>query len=402
MRRSADPARGARFRRSLPAWARWNADVPPWTLGLEEEIVLLHGATGAAANRIDDLLAAVGGELAGHVSAETHACVAELKNDPMARVGEATGQQGALRRALSRLLDERLGMRAAVAGTHPLLVDADVALTRSGRYEEIGATMRAVAAREPTMALHVHVAVPDGDAAARASDGLRHDMPLLLALSANSPFWRGADSGFASMRTPILSMFPRMGLPPALGSYRGWVEGIDTLIGGGAISDPSFVWWDVRIRPRLGTVEVRVMDAQTRIADSAALAALVQCLALRHAEGQDRPVAARAEVMAENRFLAARDGMRAELITPQAPWRRPVRDLLAEQLERCAPTAAALGCVLELESAAALAADPGDDRQRRLAAYDGLEALPGHLAAQFAPVPGGAQHAPDRPCAGRS
>jgi carboxylate-amine ligase len=245
--------------------------------------------------------------------------------------------------------------------------------------------MRAVACREPTMALHVHVAVPDSDAAVRVFDGLRHDLPVLLALSANSPFWHGVDSGFASMRTPILSMFPRMGLPRELGSYEAWVRALDALIVAGAIPDPGHVWWDVRLQPRLGTVEVRVMDAQTRTADNAALAALVQCLARCHAESEGERRAAPPEVLAENRFLAARDGMRAELIVGEEGRRQPVGRLLDEVLDRCAPVAAMLGCSLELAGAAILAADPGDDRQRRGAARAGLAALPGRLAAEFAP-----------------
>src|SRR3954466_205858 len=117
------------------------------------------------------------------------------------------------------------------------------------------------------MALHVHVAVPDGATAVRALDGLRDDLPLLLALSANSPFWRGADSGFASMRTPIFSMFPRVGIARHFGAYAEYVRAVEAVVGSGAIRDPSFLWWDARIQPRFGTVEVRIMDAQSRVTD---------------------------------------------------------------------------------------------------------------------------------------
>jgi carboxylate-amine ligase len=379
-----------------PSWAVWNANTPPWTVGLEEEVMLLDGESGAAAHRIGDVLAVADGDLLEHLSAETHACVVELKTDPAACVADAVAQQSAWRQELARVLGDHLGLRAAVAGTHPLLHGADVELAPSARYQELGRTMRAVASREPTMALHVHVAVPDSDAAVRVFDGLRHDLPVLLALSANSPFWHGVDSGFSSMRTPILSMFPRMGLPRELGTYRAWIQALDALIAAGAIRDPGYVWWDVRLQPRLGTVEVRVMDAQTRTADNAALAALVQCLARGHAESDGEPHAAPPEVLAENRFLAARDGMRAELIVEEEGRRRPVGLLLDELLERCTPVAAALGCSLELAGAAVLAADPGDDRQRRGAASAGLAALPAQLAAEFVP---GARDPVPRPIA---
>jgi carboxylate-amine ligase len=244
--------------------------------------------------------------------------------------------------------------------------------------------MRALAYREPTMALHVHVAVPDADTAVHALDGLRSDLPVVLALSANSPFWRGSDSGFASIRTPLFSMFPRVGIPRRFAGYASYVGVLDRMLRSGAIPEPGFVWWDARLQPRLGTVEVRIADAQSRVGDVAAIAAVVHCLVRRHAE-RGRPRLAEPEVLAENRFLAARDGMRAELIDGRKA-RRPVDDRLAELLDACRPVAGALGCGAELAAAAALAADPGDVRQRRLAARDGLAALPARLGDEFAAV----------------
>jgi carboxylate-amine ligase len=268
---------------------------------------------------------------------------------------------------------------------HPLALGADVALACDRRHREIGSTMRALARREPTMALHVHVAVPDGEAAVRALDGLRHDLPLLLALSANSPFWRGRDSGFASMRTPVFSMFPRVGIPRPFGRYAGYVGAVDAMLRSGAITDPGFLWWDARLQPRLGTVEVRIMDAQTSVGDVAALAAVVQCLVCRHA-GSPAARSAAPEMLDENRFLASRDGMRAELIDASVTARRPAADLLAALVESCRPLATELGCAAELAAAEILAADPGDVWQRRLAARDGLGCVLERLSDSFAPA----------------
>jgi glutamate---cysteine ligase / carboxylate-amine ligase len=367
-----------------PGWARWSAaaSARPWTVGIEEEAMIVDPGDWSVANRIDDVLAALPASLACRTSAETHACVIELKTTPSASVADAASELARLRRALDRTLRRRLGLRAASAGTHPLAHRAEVAVSAGSRYREIAATMRVLAYREPTMAQHVHVAVTDGDTAVRALDGLRHDLPLVLALAANSPYWRAADSGFASVRTPIFSMFPRVGIPRRFGTYAQYVQAVDPMLRANAIPDPGFLWWDARLQPRLGTVEVRIMDAQSRVRDAAALAAVVQCLVRLHADGK-RWRAAGSEVLAENRFLAARDGMRAQLVEVCAERTRPLRDALAELLADCEPIAVELGCEDELAGAAELAADPGDARQRRYAGEAALAHLPEWLADQF-------------------
>jgi carboxylate-amine ligase len=339
------------------------------------------------ANRIDEVLASLPPKLPGRPSAETHACAVELASRPHARVAAAAADLAEMRRALARALVE-LRLCGAVAGTHPLALWSEVKASSGSRYRRISASMRGLAHREPTFALHVHVAVPDGEAAVRALDGLRRDLPLLLALSANSPYWQGRDTGLASARTPIFSMFPRVGIPRRFASYAAYVGLIDGLVAAGAVSDPSFLWWDARLRPHLGTVEVRVMDAQTRIADAAALAALVQCLVRLGAEGaldQDAPPP---EALAENRFLAARDGIAARFVEPGPPRMRPAVLRLGEVLEACRPVAAQLGCRAELDAVAALAEHPGHARQRATAEDGGLGAVTAALCAELEPAAG--------------
>jgi carboxylate-amine ligase len=368
----------------LPAWARWaaGAGAGPWTVGIEEEVMLIDDVWGSLANRADELLAAAPAHLARSMSPETHACVVELKTRPHTTVAAAAAELAGLRRSLDDWLQEGWGVRPAAAGTHPHATAAAATVSRHARYREIAATMRALARREPTMALHVHVAVPDGDAAVRALDGLRTDLPLLLALSANSPFWRGEDSGFASVRTPVFGMFPRVGIPRRYGTYAEYVQAVDRLLRADAMPEPGFLWWDVRLQPRLGTVEVRIMDAQSRVADTAALAALVHCLVCRWAH-MARPGDAAPEVLEENRFLAARDGMSALLIEPRSGRRRGVRGSVTELLATSEPLAARLGCAAELSDVIALADDPGAARQRRCAAEAGPAALPAFLADEF-------------------
>jgi carboxylate-amine ligase len=355
-------------------------------VGIEEEVLLLDPGNGwSVANRIDDVLAALPPRISAHASAETHACVIELRTAPEPTVALAAAELAQLRQSLDRVVRDALGLRAASAGTHPTATRSEVALSAGARYQEIGATMGALARREPTMAQHVHVAVPDPASAVRALDGLRSDLPLLLALSANSPFWRGSDSGFASIRTPIFSMFPRVGIARRFGSYDRYATIVDQMLRSGAVPEPGFLWWDARLRPHLGTIEIRIMDAQSRLTDAAALTAVVQCLVHQHAHpSQVRD--ADPDVLAENRFLAARDGVGAYLIDERVEAMRPALDAVTELLDGCRRVAGQLGCSSELARAEALVRDPGAARQRRQVKLAGLAALPPWLAEQFAPA----------------
>jgi glutamate---cysteine ligase / carboxylate-amine ligase len=366
------------------AWTRWAGDAGrPWTVGIEEELMLLDPAGHGYVNRVDDVLEALPPAVAEHTAPETHACVLELRSSPHATVAQAAVELGGLRERVDDVLREQLGLCAAVAGLHPTAGRDDAELSTHPRYREVAASTRALARREPTMAQHVHVSVPDEDMAVRALDGLRGDLPVILALSANSPYWLGRDSGFASMRTPIFSMFPRVGIPRRFGGYGEYVATVGALLRSHAVADPGFVWWDARLQPRLGTVEVRVMDAQSRLLDVAALAAVVQCTVRRHAERRGGYAPA-PELLAENRFLAARDGMDAQLLDERRDdGRRSLRAALAQLLEDSAGAAAELGCTAELEDAAVLAADPGYARQRRCADRHGMPGLLARLAGEF-------------------
>jgi carboxylate-amine ligase len=373
---------------SAPEWAHWNdeAAAMPWTVGVEEEVMLVSPETWLPASRCEDVLAAFPGEVADRARAETHGSALELATTPHATVGAAAAELADLRAMLAATLDD-LGLHAAVSGTHPSARWEDVDVSPGARYQYVLASMRELARREPTFGLHVHVAVPDPDMAIRALNGLRVHLPVLLALSGNSPFWQGRDSGLASARTPAFETFPRTGPPRWYRDYAEYVEGIDVLVRCDAIPGPTFLWWDARLQPAFGTLEVRIMDAQTRVEDTAALAALVQCLVWLEATAAPRPPAPRdaPEVIAENRFIAARDGMRAKLIEPAEYSLRPIADRLARLVDACAPAARALGCAGELAELSALADAPGAERQRTAAERAGsLEGLVEALSREFA------------------
>ena len=386
----------------LPAWAEWNTDAAasPWTVGIEEEVMLLDPDGWALASRIDDVLPALSQDVADHAAAETHGSALELFSGPHATARGAAEELARLRAGLAADLDP-LGLRAAVAGTHPFAQWSDVEISPGARYQSIYDSMRELARREPTFALHVHVAIPDAEAAVRALRGLRVHVPLLLALAANSPFWQGRDTGLASARVPVFGTFPRVGIPRPFDTYEEYVEAIDVLLRCNAFPEPTFLWWDVRLQPKLGTVEIRIMDAQTRAADNAALAALVQSVVrLEALEGfADEGVAHRPEVLDENRFLATRDGMQAEFLAPERQGRRPAAEILEELLAAAGPHAAALGTEGDLAAVLGLAAEPGYQHQRLLAGVAqgdaigaGLGGLVSSLASDFTaglPTPAG-------------
>ena len=367
-------------------WAEWNTAVRPYSVGVEEEVMLLDPQHGwALAQRIEDVLEVLPPGLVNYVSAETHQAAIELRTDPHESVATAIAQLRRLRVELDALLGG-MGLAAAAAGTHPSALWSETEVTSASRYQLIRRTMRTLATREPTFALHVHIAVPDPDRAIDLYNRLRAHVPLLLALSGNSPFWRGRDAGFASTRTILFQAFPRTGLPRRYGSYSEWVETVDLQLRAGALPESTFLWWDVRLQPRFGTVEVRVMDAQSRIAETATLVALTQSIArLELEEGYvSEDIVSAEEVLAENRFLAARDGVDARLIDPTTESLRPLNDQLVELLDSLHNHAAALGCFEQLEQVPALAAAPGASRQRaHPTSEEGLTGLVATLAGMF-------------------
>jgi carboxylate-amine ligase len=362
-----------------PNWARWRPSTP-FTVGIEEEVMMLRPGDWSLAQEIDAVLPEVPSDIEAHMTAETHGAAIELATDPHQTVGAAIEQLAGLRSGLEDVLEGQ-GLRAAAAGTHPSTVWHETVVSSGSRYQFVYGSMRELARREPTFALHVHVGVAEAEDAILLHRRLRTHLPLLLAVSVNSPFWQGRDTGLSSARTPLFQAFPRVGIPRGFRSYADYVEAVDLLVRCGAIPEPTFLWWDARPQPRFGTVEVRIMDVQSSVDETAALVALVQSIARREVLEKEaiRSVGHSPEVLVENRFLAARDGMDARLIDPARERRVPARAQLEELLEICAPHAEALGCAAELEGIRPLAARTGADRQLEIARDEAR--LPGLVAA---------------------
>jgi glutamate---cysteine ligase / carboxylate-amine ligase len=366
---------------SLPAWAEWapNKTAGAFTVGVEEEFMLLDARTGDLEHGIERLLSHLSGDLEGHVTPETHAAAAELSTAIHDSAPSAISELRDLRHRV-RHAAKAADMGVASAGTHPFAVWQTTAVSPQPRYQLLHDVLRELARREPTFALHVHVGLPDPEAAIEAVNRLRAHLPLLLALSANSPFSQGRDTGLASARTPLFQAFPRVGIPRRFDDYRDYVAAVDQLLRLGAFPEPTFLWWDVRPQPALGTVEVRIMDAQTTLHGTSALVALVQCIvALELHEGFSLQDAATPEILIENRFLAARDGVEAELLDPVREQRVPVAQLASELVDACAPHARILGCSDELLAVHELLSTPSAARQRSLA--QGPQHLRGLVAA---------------------
>jgi glutamate---cysteine ligase / carboxylate-amine ligase len=207
----------SRLGTELPPWAEWKRS-RPYTVGIEEEVMLLERYDGLLVNCGERVLRDLPPALASQASAETHEATVELATAPHDTAEGAARDAATLRRGLALQLAGH-GLVAASAGTHPLAHWTDTKISRGARYALVYESMRELARREPTFGLHVHVGVADPDAAIRLLNRFRAHLPLLLALSVNSPFWQGRDTGLASTRTPIFQAFPRVGVPRAFHSY---------------------------------------------------------------------------------------------------------------------------------------------------------------------------------------
>jgi carboxylate-amine ligase len=373
---------GVRKEASGAEWAAWPArsTADSFTLGVEEELMLLSPGGWNLAQAADEVMPRLPEHLRSHVCPETHAAALEIETGVARTVAEATTELRGLRDALQQTVAP-LDLAVASSGTHPFAVWRETALGGGERQAEVYGSMRELARREPTYALHVHVGLPNEDAAVSVFNRMRVHLPLLLALSGNSPFWQGRDTGLASARTPLFQAFPRVGIPRRFDDYAEWVGAVDMLIGCEAFPDSSYLWWDVRMVPRHGTLEVRIMDAQTDLASTASLVALTQCLARMELEEAWAEEASHApqEVWEENRFLAARDGIDARLIVATEGVRVPVADRIGELLPHLRPHAQDLGCADELEGVLDLVRENGAKRQLEIARGEDL--LPGLVRA---------------------
>jgi carboxylate-amine ligase len=344
----------------------------PYTLGVEEEYMLLDRGSLDLVQHIDTVLSAVaGGEFEARINPELMQSVIEITTPVCRNAGDVERALRQLREYVSGVAAEQ-GLRVGSSGTHPFSLFERQRITARDRYRALVDQLQYVARRELIFGLHVHVAVDDPETAIQVVNGLLVDLPGLLALSANSPFWRGEATGFASSRQIVFAAFPRSGPPPRFRDYADYAEVVGHLEKTGCIADYTHIWWDIRPHPRLGTVEVRVCDAVTELDDAVALAAYCQALVKHYCErvaaGREIPTFHRI-LTTENKWLAARYGLEApvmDLVTSRRN-RVPVSQLIRRTLRDVEPHARELGSERELEGIRAiLDRGSGADLQRRV------------------------------------
>jgi carboxylate-amine ligase len=338
----------------------------PFSLGIEEEFQLVSAESYQLVPRFDEVADAAHDE---RVRQELMTSVLEAATGVHDRVGDAVEE---VRDTRARLRDAAAqhGALISSAGTHPFSRWEHQEITDSPRYQGVVEKLRWVAERVAIFGLHVHVGMQSPDLAVQVATGMRNWLPEFLALSANSPYWQANDTGLASTRSQVFDVMPRSGLPPRLESFADFEQLVSRGVSAGFFSDYTYIWWDVRPHPKLGTIELRVCDAQTRIANVAGIAALAQSLA---ATLVDEPAAAQPRTLiAENKWRAARHGLAAELADLTRDEPRPARDAVRALVEFVAPAAQDLGCSGELaELDGLLERGSGADEQRRAQEEDG-------------------------------
>ena len=344
---------------------------PSYTLGIEEELMIVDAETLDLSNSIEGLLEDVG-ELAteGEIKPELMESVCEIATTPVETTRDAGDQLRALRRTVGQAARGR-GLAIGSAGTHPFALWEDARVVARPRYRDLISGLQFVARQEIIFGFHIHVGLDDPDKAIHVTNGMRVHVPLLLALSANSPFWRGDSTGLQSARTPIFRAFPRNGMPPRYDDFADWARRIEFMVETKVIGDYTYLWYDVRPHPEFGTVEIRCMDSQTRVEHTLAIAALIQAMVkelAEHFEAGKELSRYPFEMLDENKWLAARHGLEGSLVDLPTTERVPAPELARRVIDRLRPHAEELGSLPEYEGLDDLL-EHGNGAARQLLVY---------------------------------
>jgi glutamate---cysteine ligase / carboxylate-amine ligase len=341
---------------------------PAFAVGLEDELLLVDAGERRLRHHASDLLRVVEAA-AGRVKPDTYEAVVELTSEVSETAADAVATLSRLRAELRAAGASPMG-----AGIHPAGAFGDVVHVPSARYHAIAESTRGLLRRTPTCALHVHVSMPDPATAIRSYNRLRVHLPVLQGVAANSPFWHGVDSGLASARSALFRGFRSADVPRAFRDFDDYAETIGAILAAGELEDYTFLWWDIRPHPRLGSVEVRAMDAQSSLATVAGLTALIQGLAAAAAEAPVGPLPPR-EAIAESSFRAGRDGIAARIAAADGTL-RPLREVATDAIALARPHARAVGSADALEELEGVLREGGGaDRQRAAHARGGMPAL---------------------------
>jgi glutamate---cysteine ligase / carboxylate-amine ligase len=343
----------------------------PFTLGVEEELQLVDVESFELTSRYAEVF----GEAARsdeRIKPELLQSTVEVATEPVPTVGAAVAEARELRHRAKEEAEAR-GVAVISAGTHPFSRYEHQEVTDKPRYAELVEAMQWAVERQLIFGLHVHVGLDSAEQAITVANGLRTWLPELLAASANSPFWLGRETGLASSRSKVFETMPRSGIPPAFAGFEEFELLVERGVRAGSWDDYTFLWWDLRPHPRLGTIEIRICDAQTRLETTAVLVALVQSLVATLAERYERggalPIQPR-PLIEENKWRAVRFGLDATLVDLEHDEERSARDALRALADLAAPAARRLGCDGELGLLEALL-ERGDGASEQRAAYEG-------------------------------
>ena len=344
---------------------------PPLTIGVEEELLLVDEDCGLVAGA-ERVLERIDPECRGAVSTEIFATQIELKTGVCLDATQAAEELTTVRHAVAATEARLMG-----SGLYP--GDAgEAALVEKSRYAPVKRDLVSIL-DTPPCGLHVHVGVPDPETAIAVANAMRHHLPLLAALTANSPFRDCEDTGLASCRASVVRRYPRFELPRAFRDYEDFLRVADQLIAAAGVDDYTYIWWDVRPHPNLGTVEVRGMDVSPRPEQNAAVAALIQALAAKEIDRPGAPGLTR-EAIEESYYQAVRYGLEARLMIDDQTA-APAAEVARATLEEARPYAEQLGGAGALEEIDRILSEGnGADRQRQMHAEGGIEALLRDLA----------------------
>ena len=345
-----------------------NFTEPNYSIGIEEELMILDADSLALSNSIEALLEEAPD---GEIKPELMESVLEIATKPCRDIPEAGGQ---LRNLRSHVRDSARALNLCIgsAGTHPFAMWEDQRIAARPRYRDLISALRFVARQEIIFGLHVHVGVAGADKAIHIANGMRVHVPILLALSANSPFWRGDATGLASTRMPIFRAFPRVGIPPEYKDWDDYESRIKFMVDSGVIQDYTYLWYDLRPHSNFGTVEIRAMDAQTRVEHTLALAALIQAMVKELAEHYDAGTELAHypyEMLDENKWLAARHGMGGELVDLPGTELVSTKALARRLYDRLRPHAQDLGAENEFDGLTDIL-DRGNGAARQQVVYE--------------------------------
>jgi len=316
-----------------------------FTLGIEEEFQIVDPTTRELRSHIQQILADGRMLLKEHVKPEMHQSVVEVGTEICANVACARAQVVELRSELAAVAG-RSGLKIASAGTHPFSHWMDQLITADERYTTIVNDMQQIARINLIFGLHVHVGIPDREEGIDIMNQARYFLPHLYALSVNSPFWLGRNTGLKAYRQMIFERFPRTGIPDAFESLSQYEDYLKLLVSTNCIDNAKKIWWDIRLHPFFDTIEFRICDAQSRVDDTIALAALMQAIVAKLHELRGQNVTFRnypRRLIDENRWRASRYGIDGKLIDFGCKKEVDERQLLHEMLEFIAPKMEELG-----------------------------------------------------------